>query len=222
MQTKAIIFDLYETLITEFANGVRIFERNYDDYTRLGLTYEEFTVEWRARLQQRMAGVYPDYFAVIKDIMEVRSLPYNPNVVQYMYGERIKEKTVPFLRIQSNIIELLESLKSRGIKLGLISNCTEEEVLAWHECPLPSFFNHVIFSYEVKLAKPDPRIYQLACERLSVLPEHCIFIGDGGSDELNGANRSGLRPYHAVWFSNRVQSDYKKLEHPKDILREIT
>ncbi len=221
MGIKAIFFDLYETLITEFANGHKIFKRNYQDYALLGLEYEEFAVEWRSRIQQRMAGEYKDYFEVILDMMKVRNLPYKPEVVQYLYKERIKEKTIPFNNIRSDILELLDTLRSSGIKLGLISNCTEEEVRAWQESPLPSFFDHVVFSYEVRLAKPDPRIYQLACEGLSVLPRECIFVGDGGSDELNGAYKAGIKPYHAIWFSNRVQSNYKRLEHPSDILREI-
>lgn len=221
MQIKAVFFDLYETLVTEFTNGTKIFERNYDGYALLGLPYEEYVLEWQSRIQQRMAGEYPDYFAVIQDMMKVRNLPYKLEIVQYLYEERIKEKMIPFQNIKSDIIELLESIRSRGIKLGLISNCTEEEVRAWHDSQLSAYFDDVIFSYEVKLAKPDPRIYQLACERLFLAPQQCIFIGDGGSNELDGAERAGLRPFHAIWFSDRIQSNYQKLENLRDVLKVI-
>ena len=42
--------------------------------------------------------------------------------------------------------------------------------------------------------KPDPRIYQLTAERLEVRPEECLFVGDGGSQELSGALSVGMHP----------------------------
>ena len=51
-----------------------------------------------------------------------------------------------------------------------------------------------IFSSVVKVRKPDPRIYLLACERLSVAPGACLFVGDGGSRELSGAAVAGMTP----------------------------
>ncbi len=45
----------------------------------------------------------------------------------------------------------------------------------------------------IGLVKPDPAIYQLACQRLGVIPEDCRYVGDGGSNELTGADASGMR-----------------------------
>ena len=42
------------------------------------------------------------------------------------------------------------------------------------------------------MAKPDPRIYRIACERLGVEPGECLFVGDGANDELPGAERAGM------------------------------
>ncbi|HEY8030652.1 MAG TPA: HAD family hydrolase, partial [Gaiellaceae bacterium] len=49
------------------------------------------------------------------------------------------------------------------------------------------------FSSAVGLRKPDPQIYRLACERLGVEPHESVFVGDGGNDELAGAERVGMR-----------------------------
>ena len=51
-----------------------------------------------------------------------------------------------------------------------------------------------MFSCSVGLKKPDPRIYQLAANRLEVEPESCLHIGDGGSNELTGASKVGMHP----------------------------
>ena len=40
--------------------------------------------------------------------------------------------------------------------------------------------------------KPDPGIYELACERLGVQPGNCLYIGDGSSRELTGASTVGM------------------------------
>jgi len=63
----------------------------------------------------------------------------------------------------------------------------------WDESPLALYFDDVVLSCAVGLRKPDPRIYELACERLAVAPDECVFVGDGANDELAGAARVGMR-----------------------------
>lgn len=187
----------------------------------LGLTTEDYKKEWGSRQQKRMIGAFPNYLEVIKDILENRNLKYNNEAAQFLYQERINEKVIPFLHIRSDILDLLEYLRKNNIKIGLISNCTEEEVRYWHESKLAQYFDDIIFSYEVGIAKPDLRIYQLACERLSVSTQESIFVGDGGSSELDGAYNAGLKTYHAIWFNTFFESNYKKLELPGEIIKEI-
>jgi len=220
MKVKAALFDLYETLITEFSDGKRIFRRQQDDPERLGLSQDEFKREWRTRQERRMNGSFPTFHAVIRDILEQRNLSYPIDHVEQLYRARVEEKRLPFDSIRPDILEMLGLLKKPGIKLGLVSNCTEEEVIHFGRSPLASCFDDVIFSYEVGLAKPQKEIYLMACERLGVTPEASIFVGDGGSDELRGAQDAGLRPYHAYWFNTYVESGFRKLHAPLE-LRDI-
>ena len=48
-------------------------------------------------------------------------------------------------------------------------------------------FDAITLSCELGLTKPHPTMYLRTCEALGVKPEECVFVGDGGSDELNGA-----------------------------------
>jgi putative hydrolase of the HAD superfamily len=57
-----------------------------------------------------------------------------------------------------------------------------------------------VFSFDVGLAKPEPEIYVEALRRLNAEGRHAVFVGDGGDDELVGAERAGLRAAHATWF----------------------
>ena len=76
---------------------------------------------------------------------------------------------------------LLGSIKTlkRSYKIGLLSNISSDwittELLTMEDQQL---FDDMVFSYEVGLTKPDPRIYQLACDRLGVLPEEAIMVDD--------------------------------------------
>ncbi|KOR90128.1 HAD family hydrolase [Paenibacillus solani] len=218
MAIRAVFFDLYETLITEFADGKRISKRTYDYRDRLGLSEDKFKQEWSSRFEQRMNGQFPSYQAVIRDILHVRSLPYHEEHVEFLYQARIREKTLPFRAVSQQILMMLDQLRKHGLKLGLISNCSEEEVTAYHQSPLAPYFDDVTFSYEAGVAKPNPEIYRLACEHVSVSPQESLFIGDGGSDELRGAHNAGLTPYQAYWYNTFARSEYEKLLKPTQVL----
>jgi putative hydrolase of the HAD superfamily len=61
-----------------------------------------------------------------------------------------------------------------------------------------------VFSFEVGTAKPEPRIYLEALQRLGVEGSNAVFIGDGADDELLGAERTGLRAAQAAWFRGEL------------------
>lgn len=223
---KAVFFDLFETLISEYAGGVRKVDRaGRNDAARIGLEHGVYRREWSARQRQRMTGEFPGYMAVMRHILEGQNVPIDERILQEMYEERIAEKAAAFTGIDPEVIVLLDELRRENVAIGLISNCTEEEVNAWESSGLAPYFDTVLFSYEVRCAKPDPAIYLLACERLNVKPEQCMFIGDGGSDELNGASRVGLRAYQAIWQLPESMREkhfgYPQLERPMQVMQAV-
>jgi HAD superfamily hydrolase (TIGR01509 family) len=52
----------------------------------------------------------------------------------------------------------------------------------------------MILSYEVGLAKPDPAIFHLVCERLGFQPAEIIFVGDTPSADIDGPRAIGMPP----------------------------
>jgi len=117
--------------------------------------------------------------------------------------DRIRIKGEPLAHIEAEVLELLDQLRSRGLRLGVISNCFAEDVATWPQCALASRVDCTVFSCDVGLAKPDPDIYLEALRRLHVDPSDAWYIGDGADDELSGAEQVGLRAYKAVWFLKR-------------------
>src|SRR5207237_8247192 len=79
-----------------------------------------------------------------------------------------------------------------GLRRGLISDCSIEVPTLWSRTLIASYIEEPIFSCSAGLKKPDPRIYQLACDRLRVEPSQCLYVGDGSSQELRGATDAGM------------------------------
>lgn len=223
---KAVLFDLFETLISEYEDGVRKVSRTErKEETLLGISLDVYRAEWSKRRDKRMTGVYADYAAVVRDIMVSQGLSWEERAVAELYANRIEEKKAAFTGKYSEVIAMLRALKERGVRLGLISNCTEEEVRGWQRSEFAPLFDEVLFSYEAGCAKPDEAVYRRACLNLGVLPQEALFIGDGGSDELSGAVRAGLTACQAVWFVPSYISDritgFEKLQHPREVLSKL-
>jgi putative hydrolase of the HAD superfamily len=98
------------------------------------------------------------------------------------------------LEPKSNAVGTLAQLKNQGYKLGLLSNCSIEIPILWQETAFASLIDNPIFSSREGLKKPDPRIYHLACERLGVAPEDCLYVADGENHELKAAAEVGIHP----------------------------
>ena len=94
--------------------------------------------------------------------------------------------------IQDDVLDGIQTLQKNGYILVLVSNASTAEVLAWSESPLAKYFEHSIFSCAVGLKKPDLAIYKHVCDIASVQTEECVFVGDGGSNELIGAKQAGM------------------------------
>lgn len=219
---KAVFFDLYETLITEWNGNQKKAVYSTDE---LGLNPKVFKAEWDSRRELRMNGTFSDHQSVIRDILNTHEISIDPDSIEKVHQKRVWAKKIPFQEVKPEVIELLQTLKEKGMKLGLISNCAPEEVSSWSTSKLADYFDAVVFSYEVKVAKPSPEIYHKACKKLDVTPEDAVFIGDGGANELVGATEVGLKAYHATWFlpetiSKKIRG-FRKLNHPLELLNQV-
>lgn len=95
----------------------------------------------------------------------------------------------------------LAEIKSAGILRGLVSDCSAETPAIWSRSPLSTHFDAVSFSCVTGHRKPEPDSYLIATRKLGVEPEDCIYVGDGGSQELTGAANLGMEVYR---FSNNA------------------
>jgi FMN phosphatase YigB (HAD superfamily) len=105
-----------------------------------------------------------------------------------------------FEEVAPEIIEMLSDLKESGLVLGVVTNASDLDVEPWSSSVVAPYSDAFVASYQVGLAKPDPRIYYLARHRLDVGPDQVTVVGDGGSDELAGAAGVDMDAYWGTWF----------------------
>jgi putative hydrolase of the HAD superfamily len=75
-------------------------------------------------------------------------------------------------------LPVVESLRERGVKTALVSNCSHSTRGIVERLGLVEAFDEVVLSFEVGLRKPDPAIYREALGRLDVAPERAVFVDD--------------------------------------------
>jgi HAD superfamily hydrolase (TIGR01509 family) len=100
---------------------------------------------------------------------------------------------------------LLDSLRGRGVKTGLVANSWPEparllraDAVALGLAPL---LDVMVFSEEVGVVKPRPEIFLHALERLGVEPAAAMFVGDRLVDDVQGAANVGMTTVQALWFA---------------------
>lgn len=207
---EAVIFDLFGTLVDIFSR------REYYDMLEemaliLSVPQAEFTRLWFGTSKQRGTGIFPSIEINIGHICQELGVSIADKKMKEAASVRFKSVARSMSSVKGGI-EVTSRLKSEGYGMALISNCSPEAPVIWEELPFARNFDVTVFSCLVGLRKPDPRIYHLAVEQLSVKPESCLYIGDGDGNELSGAAGVGMQP---VLFRDSN-------EDPDDALRDGT
>ena len=206
---KAIYFDLFFTLI------VPTYEKINNEYDILNLTVGEWEqyAENNILYNERALGFIKTEVEIIDKIMSL--MPFEVSSVQkeqVLFAREQRMKNA-LKMVSKEILDALQKLKIKNIKLGLISNADCIDCMYWNQSPLFEYFNDSIFSCSVGLLKPDRQIYELALQRLNVSPEQCLFVGDGGSNELRGAKSAGM----VTVFSEMLET--KNAEQRESIIK---
>ncbi len=220
---KAVIFDMYETLITHYDSPLYFSMQMAED---AGIPVDEFQALWMPTDTERTIGQL-SFEQAITDILN-RTGRYSDELLNHMAAKRIAIKEDCFKHLHYEIIPMLEELKSRGIKMGLISNCFSEEALVIRESVLLPYFDAVYLSYEQGVKKPNPEIFERCINELQVAAEECIFVGDGGSQELEASDSLGMKPLQATWYFKegtlhriKPMELYIQLKRPLELLHHI-
>jgi putative hydrolase of the HAD superfamily len=176
MRYRAVVFDLWETLIDWDRESAAAMLHEVD-----ALVGDGFGERWN-RSSTR-------YNAPIRVALAEAEVPEELHeeicALRLRYHRRA---LVP----REGAVETLRRLREDGYLVGLITVCSEDVEVLWPESEFAGLFDAEVFSSSVGYSKPDPRIYLRCCELLGVEPREAVFVGDGANDELEGARRVGM------------------------------
>lgn len=220
---KAVIFDMYETLITLYNCPVYFGTQIAMD---AGIPEKDFQALWRPTESDRSTGKL-----TLEEALRIALKGngcYSEELLDTLVQKRTVSKRESFDHLHPQILPMLEALKGSGVKIGLISNCFSEEVPAIRNSVLYPYFDGAFLSYEQGIQKPDAEIYRRCMDHFRVKAKECLYIGDGGSHELEAAAALGMHTAQAVWYLRegtlqpaKRKPEFRQIENPLDVLKYI-
>lgn len=193
MPERAVVFDLYGTLVPVFPGGEK--RTDLPGMARdLGVPLEDLRRGWKS-VRTRDLGLHGGIDGDIREVLENMGVPVGEDRLRRATATRIafvRTTLVP----RPDAVPTLTRLAAAGYRLALVSNCSSEVPPLFAETPLAPLLDPLIFSSDLHRKKPDPAIFRAALDGLGLAAEACVFVGDGYGRELTGATAVGMRAIH--------------------------
>ena len=214
---KALLFDFGGTLaFLDYELLAREFNSSGRKLDALALEYAEY--QGRARLDrfmmsERRGDVNDGYQQFFHGWMRAAGIP-EEEVLEYgaRFQEIHRERTL-WRVVRPGTLEALARLKSQGFKLAVVSNADGNVERDAKDFGLAPFFDTIVDSHVVGVAKPDPRIFHIALERLSVTPEEARYAGDIYSIDMVGALAAGIEAALIDQHDRYNWVEHRKIRH---------
>jgi len=198
---KAIIFDCYSTLIDiktneqkkEIFHYLSLYLQYYGVAINAGGLKSALDLE-RQQYLQHNEEPYPeiDIEIVFKNILKKQGLD-NPFLVEScckLFRVFSRER----FQLFPDSLPVLEEMEKSEYSLAVVSDA--QKVFCLDEGRIPGidkYFKRIILSTQFGFRKPDPRLFQISCNLLNVLPEEAVYIGNDPETDIRGAKQIGMK-----------------------------
>lgn len=227
MSVEAVLFDFGHTLMD--------FGRTEDALRGAYTTIRERLVHWvedqappevdelvervAATIDRMLEHSYAQQAVEELDIFELFQTAYTN--IGYHLPEALLRELIELdhevlrqsVRIEPASLAMLEELRAKGYKLGLVSNVTQLPELLHHdltEFGIKERVDAIALSCEIGIRKPRPQIFTHVLDALEVKPTHAVFVGDRLVDDVAGAHALGMRA---------ILTHQYRQEHPDEDLK---
>ena len=198
---KACIFDAYGTLFDVNSAAAKCKEK-------LGDKWENFANAWRTTQLEytwlrSLMKKHKNFWQITEDSLDHTIATFNIDKNMKKELLNLYKELSPYPEVK----ECLEALKSKKIKIAILSNGTPDLLKGLVESNnIQSYFDNIISVEDVKIYKPDPKVYEMPIKKYNCKPENICFLSSNTWDVSGG----GVFGYNAVWV-NRFNKIFDKL-----------
>lgn len=209
IENKSVyFFDMGNTLL-DFHQGM-----TDDEKDQVGLRYLKEALEMM-QVKVSLESLNDNFLKPLNDygilrLKTLKEVDVSPLLKQY--GDFSKTEILNLIKafykaykesivINSNAQSLLAYLKSKGKRIGIISNCYLPGLVyqdIFKETGLDDYIDFYVFSYDVTYRKPRKEIFLEAIKKAGFPLEACLMVGDGLKPDILGAETIGL---DSVWYN---------------------
>lgn len=187
---RAVIFDLFGTL-AYIADKRNPYARLFCE---LGFSVDEMQRPKTIALTKR----FPDlasFIARIKPEAQIDITDYEKDIVDEIHSITLYPETE----------EVLHELRQNKLRIGMISNLASPYTSAFFSLGLDKLVDHYVFSCDIGMIKPNPKIYVYELQALCVQPNEAVMVGDKIPQDVLGPKETGIR---AVLLDRENQKQY--------------
>ena len=192
MKTKAIIFDLYNTLIY---CSIRK-NPHLELFRNIGMTKEEMSF-WRDK-------ILTENFSSFEDLSEaIKPGSWDPSYKKYEY--QVSEEN-EHTHVFDDAYSTLEYLSKR-YKIYLLSNIATPYKECFYNLGLDKWIKNPYFSCDIGYRKPQSESFNCIIKDSGLQPQEFLMIGDSMKSDYNGALNSGIKAIHKNKSLNLILPD---------------
>jgi 2-haloacid dehalogenase len=202
-KAKAVVFDAYGTLFDvnsaaeKCKNQIGDKWEGFANYWRT--TQLEYT--WLRSLMKR----HKDFWKVTEDSLDksMKVFNINPNMREELLSLYKKLSTFP------EVNDTLKQLKNKNLKLAILSNGSPDLLYELvNSNNLTEIFDDLFSIEEVKIYKPDNKVYEIPINKYKIKPEEIVFLSSNTWDVSGGGNYG----YQSIWV-NRNNNIFDNLDY---------
>ena len=210
--TKAIVFDAYGTLFDVNSAAEKCKDK-------IGDKWETFANYWRTTQLEytwlrSLMKKHKNFWQITEDSLDKSMETFQIDKSLRNDLLRLYKELSPYPEVKN----VLENLKKKSFKLAILSNGTPE--LLNHlvkSSDLENLFDDIFSVEEVKIYKPDPKVYDMPVNKYKVSKGEIAFLSANTWD-VSGAGNYG---YNSIWV-NRNNSVFDKLDYkPKNEVKNL-
>ena len=208
----ACVFDAYGTLFDVISAAAKCKEK-------LGNKWEDFANAWRTTQLEytwlrSLMKKYKNFWQITEDSLDhtMATFKIDKNMREELLN--LYKELIPYPEVK----ECLDALKSKKIKIAILSNGTPDLLKKLVESNnIQNYFDDIMSVENVGVYKPDSKVYEMPIKKYSCKPENICFLSSNTWDVSGG----GVFGYNAIWV-NRFNKVFDKLDFkPQHIINNL-